>query len=161
LVVKETPFLVAVGLAALRQFPARAQLQAALSLGYAPATAFALVVAPQLYRRIRLPVFAVLAYSLSVVDMALVLAPSHPAPLALLSLRWLVSPQLDDVFPGEAAAALQLALVVAAFALWRLGESLAGALVDARARRGGRRGLATAALPALSGLGGALLALGL
>ena len=159
LVVKETPFLAAVGLAALRQFPARAQMQAARSLGYDPATAFALVVAPQLYARIRLPVFAVLAYSLSVVDMALVLAPSHPAPLSLLALRWLLSPQLDDVFPGEAAAALQIGLVVAGFALWRIGESIAGAWV--RARVGRRRGWPSVALPAMSGLGVALLALGL
>jgi len=160
LAVKETPFLVAVGLAALRQFPATAQMQAARSLGYAPATAFALVVAPQLYRRIRLPVFAVLAYSLSVVDMALVLAPSHPAPLSLLALRWLISPQLDDVFPGEAAAVLQLALVVAAFALWRLGEGVARARIAARARAGERRGWLRLAPPALSGLGAALIALG-
>jgi putative thiamine transport system permease protein len=159
LVLKETPFLTAVGLAALRQFPARAQMQAARSLGYAPATAFALVVAPQLYPRIRLPVFAVLAYSLSVVDMALVLAPSHPAPLSLLALRWLESPQLDDVFPGEAAAALQFGLVVAGFALWRVGEVLAGGWV--RSRVGRRWGWPAVAIPALSALGAALLALGL
>ncbi len=160
LALKETPFLAAVALAALRQFPARAHMQAARALGYAPATAFALIVAPQIYARIRLPVYAVLAYSLSVVDMALVLAPSHPPPLSLLSLRWLLSPQLDDIYSGEAAAALQLALVIVAFALWRLGESLAGAGIAARARSGARRGGLAFLLPALSAGATALLTLG-
>ena len=104
LVVKETPFLLAVALAALRQFPVQAQMQAARALGYSRAAAFALIVAPQLYARIRWPVYAVLAYSLSVVDMALVLAPSHPAPLSLIALRGLTAPDLDQLGLGQAAA---------------------------------------------------------
>jgi putative thiamine transport system permease protein len=140
LVLKETPFLVAVGLTAIRQFPAETDLRAARGLGFEPATAWLLVVAPQLYPRMRFPVYAVLAYSLSAVDMALVLAPSHPAPLSILALRWLLSPDLADVFPGEAAAMLQLALVVAALVVWRLAEGIATALLLRRAESGARDG---------------------
>ena len=160
LVLKETPFLIAVGLAALRQFPVEAQTRAARTLGYATATAWALIAAPQLYARIRLPVYAVLAYSLSVVDMALVLAPTHPAPLSILALNWLLSPDLDDVFRGEAAAALQFALIAAALLQWRLGEKVAGARLRARTWSGARGGFFAFAVPALSAIGWALLGAG-
>ena len=159
LVVKETPFLLAVALAALRQFPVQAQMQAARALGYSRAAAFALIVAPQLYARIRWPVYAVLAYSLSVVDMALVLAPSHPAPLSLIALRGLTAPDLDQLGLGQAAATLQLALVVASLGLWRLGESFAGSALRRRATSGARGGFVLAT-QALAGLGVSALTLG-
>ena len=154
LVVKETPFLVAVGLAALRQFPARAQIQTAQAMNYSRSVAFALIVAPQLYARIRWPVYAVLAYALSNVDMALILAPSHPPPLSVLALRGLTSPNLDDLPAGEAAAVLQGAMVAAALAVWRLGEHAGGAALRARAYAGARGGGW-----AVEGLGAAALGL--
>jgi putative thiamine transport system permease protein len=161
LALKETPFLLAAGLAALRLFPAQAQFNAARALGYAPATAFLLVVAPQLYVRLRLPVLAVLVYSLSVVDMAVVLAPSRPAPLSMLALHGLMSPDLDEGFLGEAAAALQLGLVVGAVAVWRLLERVAGAALQRRAARGVRAGFADLAAPWLAAVARATLGLGL
>ena len=161
LVVKETPFLLAVALGTLGQFPAKAELSAARALGHAPAAAWLKIVAPQVYARIRLPVYAVIAYSLSVVDMAFVLAPSHPAPLSVLSLRWFLSPDLADVFLGAAAATLQLCVVVGAIGLWRLGEAgarrLALILVSA-----GRRGAAIdTAARTLALFGSTALALGM
>ena len=160
LAVKETPFLIAVGLAALRQFPAQAQMRAARTLGYAPATAFFVVVMPQLYARIRIPVYAVLAYGLTVVDMAIVLAPSRPPPVSMLGLSWFLSPNLDDVFVASAAATLQLGVVAASLLLWGATEALFWYVIVARARRGTRsrlfepavRGLALAAW-ALIGFG--------
>ena len=160
LIVKETPFLLAVGAAALAQFPAEAQRRAARALGHGRGRAFALIVAPQLYRRIRLPVFAVLAYGLGNVDMALPLAPSHPAPLAVLALHWLLSPDLDDLFVGEAAAALQLGLTLVAALAWFGAEHGVGALGRALARSGARGGGFDAALAAGAWAGGAALALG-
>ena len=161
LAVKETPFLIAVGLAALRQFPAQAELRAARALGYAPATAFLVIVAPQLYARMRTPVYAVLAYGLSVVDMAIVLAPSHPAPLSVLGLGWLLSPNLDDVFVGNAAAALQLGVVAASLVVWRGSETLLRRALVTRARSGARSGLIEPAARGLSLAAGVLVGLGL
>ena len=76
--------------------PAAAQLRIAAGLGYGRTLAFAGIVLPQLYPQIRLPVSIVLAYSLSVVDMALVLGPGNPAPLAVVAFRWFQAP---DVAP--------------------------------------------------------------
>ena len=160
LVVKETPFLLAVGLAALAEIPAGAQCRAAQALGYAPARAWLLVVAPQLYSRIRWPLYAVLAYSLSVVDMAVVLAPSHPAPLSLIALRWLTSPDLADLFLGEAAALLQLALVGAGFAAMRALELSAGFALNRLAQQGRRTGATDWLASGLAVLSRGALALG-
>ena len=57
-------------------------LAIARSLGYGPMAAWLKVILPQLYPLIRLPIYAVLAYGLSVVDMALILGPSTPPPFA-------------------------------------------------------------------------------
>ncbi|MCH9012298.1 MAG: ABC transporter permease, partial [Proteobacteria bacterium] len=105
LVIKEVPFLLLMTLAALDQTRAAERLAVARSLGYGPVTAWLKTVLPAVYPQIRLPVYAVLAFSLSVVDMALVLAPLTPPPLAVLVLRWFNDPDLTLRFTAAAAAA--------------------------------------------------------
>jgi putative thiamine transport system permease protein len=119
LVVKETPFLFLMTFAALGQVRANEQLRMARSLGYVPTQAWLKVVLPQVYPQIRLPLYAVLAYSLSVVDMALVLGPTTPPPLAPMVLRWLNDPDLAMRFVGAAGAVLQFLVVALAIAAWR------------------------------------------
>lgn len=139
LMVKEVPFLMLMMVAALGQTPADKALTVARSMGYGPVTAWLKVVLPLVYAQVRLPVYAVLAFSLSVVDVALILGPGTPPPLAVLVLRWFTDPDLALRYQAAAGACLQLVLVAAMIALWRLAEVAAG-----RASRGwlvsGRRG---------------------
>ena len=72
----------------------------ARSLGYGPVQAWLKVVLPQVYPQIRLPVYAVLAYALSVVDMAIVLGPTTPPTLAPV-FRWFQDPDLGMRFQGR------------------------------------------------------------
>jgi putative thiamine transport system permease protein len=140
LMMKETPFLLLMILAALTHIQADRMLSVARTAGYGPVTAWLKVVLPQLYPLIRLPIYAVLAFSLSVVDMALILGPSTPPPLAVLILRWFNDPDLTFRFMAAAGACLQLAIVVGGIGLWRLGEWLVGRLARpwlADGRRGG------------------------
>lgn len=116
LVLKETPYLLLMIVAALGQVPASRSLAVARSLGYGPVTAWIKVVLPQLYPQIRLPVFAVLAYALSVVDMAIILAPATPPPLAVLVTRWFADPDLTRRFAAAAGATLQAGLVATGIA---------------------------------------------
>jgi putative thiamine transport system permease protein len=139
LVIKETPFLILMTFAALGQVSTDGQLRMARSLGYGPMQAWLKVVLPQVYPQIRLPVYAVLAYSLSVVDMALVLGPATPPPLAPLVLRWFNDPDLTMRLQAAAGATLQLALVVLAIGVWRAAESAVGWLARPWLI-GGRRG---------------------
>ncbi len=140
LIVKELPFLLFMTLAALGQVRAEERLAVARSLGYGPVTAWMKAVLPAVYRQIRLPVYAVLAYALSVVDMALILAPLTPPPLAVQVLRWFNDPDLTLRFVAAAGASLQLLVVAGGIALWRLGEIAAGLAGRAWIAGGGRGG---------------------
>jgi len=138
LVVKEVPFLFLMALAALPQVRARERVAVARSLGYGRMAAFLHAAWPLVYRQIRLPVLAVLAFAASVVDMALILGPTRPPPLAVRVVEWLQSADLDGWLVGSAGALLMLAVVLGLVALWLAGEWLAG-LAAARVRSGGWR----------------------
>ena len=122
LIVKEVPFLLLMTLAALGQVPARRSVLMAQTLGYGRMTGWVLTVFPRIYPQIRLPVYAVLAYSCSVIDVALILGPTRPSTLAVQVLAWLSDPNLSLRFQAAAGALVQLALVLGLLALWRLGE---------------------------------------
>jgi putative thiamine transport system permease protein len=169
LVLKETPFLLLMGLAALDQAQARERLAVARSLGYGPVAAWLKTVLPAIYPQIRLPIYAVLAFSLSVVDMAIILAPATPPPLAVQVFRWFNDPELSLRLVAAAGASLQLLLVVAAILAWRVLEiavaRLARAWLTAGGRGGGGRlaalGAGAAMLAVFALAGGALAALAL
>jgi len=120
LVLKEVPFLLWSVAAQLERVGQGAeltrQLQVAATLGYAPATAWARVLWPQLLPRLALPLLAVWAYGFTVVDMALVLGPTRPPTLAVLAWQWLQD--ADDATNRQgAAAALLLTGVMATAAV--------------------------------------------
>ena len=165
LVLKELPFLLW-NLAALLARPEIAlQLQRqrlqALTFGWRPAALWWRVWWPWLLPRLAWPLLAVLAYSLSVVDVALVLGPLSPPPLAVLAWQSL----LDGDAAAQAVGAAQvivltltlaaLALLGAgAMALWRrlaLRWATCGPQGPAGAvRRAGRVGSVTALMAVLA-----------
>jgi putative thiamine transport system permease protein len=138
LVAKELPFLLLMSLAALPQVRAAERLTLARALGYGRVTGWLKTVLPAVYRQIRLPVYAVLAFSMSVVDVSIILGPSTPPTLAVQTLHWMNDPDLTMRFQAAAAALTQLALVLAALGLWRAGEIAAARLGCAWATSGGR-----------------------
>ncbi len=160
LMVKEVPFLLLVILSALGQLPVRQHLAAGRSLGYGRGLVWIKVIMPQVWPLIRLPVMVVLAYSLSVVDMALILGPSNPPTLAVLLLRLFTAPDIGLMLPAAAGALLQALLVVGAFALlWAL-ERAGSATGRWWVRRGGRGLSAEPGLWLTTALSAALFAAG-
>ncbi len=155
LIIKEMPFLLLMTFAALGQIRADDQIRMARSLGYGPVQAWLKVVLPLIYPQIRLPIYAVLAFSLSVVDMAMVLGPTTPPTLAPLVLRWFNDPELTMRFQAAAGAMLQLVIVLSAIGCWRLVEVIAGRLARPW-MIGGRRG-GSGRLPRAFGWGGLAL----
>lgn len=139
LVAKELPFLVLILLAALSQIPVRAQMAAGRSLGYGRAACWLWLVIPQLWPLIRLPVMVVLAFSVSVVDMAMILGPSNPPTLAVMVARMFADPDLGAMLPASAGGVLQLVLVAVAFGLL-LGAAALGRVLGRVALRRGMRG---------------------
>lgn len=138
LVAKEAPFLLLMTLAALPQARPEPSLRIARALGYGRVTGWFLTVFPAVYRQIRLPVFAVLAYSTSTVDVAIILGPNAPPPLAVQVVRWMNDPDLALRFQAAAGAMLQLGLALLALALWRGAEALGARLFARRAVSGAR-----------------------
>ncbi len=157
LVVKEVPFLLLMTLAALGQVDAARSVLIARTQGYGRVMAWLKTVAPRVYPQIRLPVYAVLAYSASVVDVALILGPTRPAPLSVEVLGWLADPDLALRFRAAAGAVLQLALVGAALLAWRGGEVAARRWGRAWIHAGGR-GAADGPVRALALVAAALIA---
>lgn len=160
LVMKETPFLLLMILGALNQVRAPAQIAAARAMGYGPVMAWFKVVLPQVYPQIRLPIYAVLAFSLSVVDVAIVLGPGNPPTLAVQAVRWFSDPDTTRYFPAAAAATLLLGVVLASIGAWWLAEWMAQPMFRRWMERGGRGGAAApaAGVGAVAGAALALLA---
>jgi putative thiamine transport system permease protein len=115
-------------LAALPQARAAATERMTAALGYGRIAGFLYGVFPSVYRQIRLAVFAVLAYSTSVVDVALILGPTTPAPLAVRILEWRNDPDLSRHFVAAAGAVLQVGVTGAALLAWLAGEQVCSAV---------------------------------
>ncbi len=126
---KELFFLILMILMALGQVRADRLLVTARTMGYGPVCAWIKAVLPQVYRQIRLPVYAVLAYSMSVADMALVLGPTNPPTFGLLVLRWFQDPALPMRYQAAAGGMLLFLCVVGAILMWRLSERLVASAV--------------------------------
>ena len=128
LVLKETPFLLWSMAALLARPEVAATLQReqaiARTLGYAPLAWWWRVGWLQWLPRLVWPLLAVLAYGLTVVDLALIVGPGSPPTLAVLAWQMLSDGEPHRNAQG-AAAALLLALALAALVLllalcWRL-----------------------------------------
>ena len=111
---KEIPFLLFVALAQARRIEIDKWQNLGQTLGYRPMAIWFYVIWPQIYKTMRLPIFAVLAYALSVVDMTLILGPTLPPTLPVVILQGFEDPDLGARLPASAGALLQIALVLSA-----------------------------------------------
>ena len=80
------------------------------SLGYGRVSGFILIVWPQIYRQIRLPLLAVLVFAISVVELPLLLGPSLPPPLSVLVFQGFQDADLQQRFAASVGAVVQFAL---------------------------------------------------
>lgn len=155
MVIKEVPFLLLMTLAALAQTDAQRSVTISQTLGYGRLSGWLKTVFPRVYAQIRLPVYVVLAYAMSVVDVAVILGPNTPPSLSVQIVKWMADPDIGMRLQGAAGALLQLGLVLGALVFWRLGESVV-AWLGAKWVVAGRRGRMDRAVAAISlGLGGA------
>ena len=147
LVIKETPFLLFLALAARSPAITR-RVEVAATLGLPPLARVIAVEWPALYPSLRLPILAVLAYGMTTVDMGAILGPGLPAPLSVEVTWAALRPDLGGEGLAAALGLLQLALTGAALGIWRGIEALA-----ARLTRDRRPGGAVLQVVAKGGLG--------
>jgi len=111
LVLKELPFLLLMISAQLKQLPVNSWLNQAQSYGYSERQAWWRVVAPELLRRLTLPMAAVIIYSLSVVDIPLLVGSNTPGVLAQRVYEWTF--QFSDSSQVKAITGAWILLVMA------------------------------------------------
>lgn len=112
LMAKEIPFLILMTLSGLSQINTRPMLTVARSMGYGPLASWIFVIMPAIWVRLKLPVLIVLVFSLSVVDMAVALAPTTPPPLAVRVVSLYQDPDLSQRFVASVAALVQMLMVI-------------------------------------------------
>ncbi len=107
LILKEIPFLLLMSIPILRQLNVEKILKVSASMGYSPNQTWWKAILPQWFKKMRFPMLAVLAYSVSVVDVALILGPTNPPTFAVLVWQWFGDPDLN-LLPRAAAGAVVL-----------------------------------------------------
>jgi putative thiamine transport system permease protein len=95
MVIKEFPFLIMVSMGALGQLDIERTALMGRAMGYEKEQIWLKILLPRLVPHLRLAIFAVIAYSFSVVDMAIILGPSSPPTLAVLILKWFNDPDVS------------------------------------------------------------------
>ncbi|WP_435259034.1 ABC transporter permease [Thioclava sp. FR2] len=127
LIAKELPFLLLMTLAALPQTDATRRILQTQTLGAGKTVSFLVAVLPSLYKQLRLPVYAVLAYSMTTVEMAMILGPNLPPPLSVQIVVWMNEASLANRGTAAGAALFQLLAVILAIGGWRISEWAIGA----------------------------------
>lgn len=122
LVIKETPFLFLMAFNIVGRIDVARQMQAANALGYHSEKAWWLLLVPQILVALRLPLFCVLAFGLSTVDIAILLGPQQPTTLALLVWQWISEPSMGHQSLAAAGTLLLIVITLASFGAWRYAE---------------------------------------
>lgn len=108
LALKEAWFLLWFSASQLQNQRLSQQITLAMTLGYGELQSRLFVLVPQLLPRLGWALVAVAAYSLSVVDAALILGPANPPTFAVLAWQWLTDSDISRQNMGLAASCVLL-----------------------------------------------------
>ena len=124
LILKEIPFFILVSLSAIQQFSARQIFDLGKSLQNSNFSSWCILIFPLIYKKIRLVIFIVIAFTASVVDMSLILAPSTPSTLAVRILQIYQSSEIDSFFIASNLALIQLLIIIILLLSWMILEKI-------------------------------------
>lgn len=125
IIIKEVPFFLLILIAVGRQLPLRTWLLQGQALGYNTVTSWWLLVFPNMLKQVRLALLAASAYTLSVVDMNLLVGPNIPELFAVSVYRWQSSFSEGDQALGFWANVLLLLMLAVTITLLYGHEKLA------------------------------------
>ena len=153
MILKEIPFLLFIIIGGISQLDTKRTIWLGSSLGYSRFRIWSRLIIPQLYPMLRLPVLAVLTYSLSVVDLALIIGPTVPPTFAVLIDHWFNSPEISSRLIGAAGATLLFVIVSICIGLSLAAEQIISRLNHNRLINGNKssfldRTMITSPLPA-------------
>tara|TARA_B100000900_G_scaffold404308_1_gene412534 strand:+ start:202 stop:1887 length:1686 start_codon:yes stop_codon:yes gene_type:complete len=124
LMLKEIPFLILVSLSALREFSSTKFFDLGKSFQHSSFSTWFILIFPIIYKKIRLVVFIIIAFSSSVVDMSLLLAPSTPSTLSVRILQIFQSSDTESFFLASNLSLIQLLLIFTLFIFWIVLEKI-------------------------------------
>ena len=124
LILKEIPFFILVSLSAIQQFSARQIFDLGKSLQNSNFSSWCILIFPLIYKKIRFVIFIVIAFTASVVDMSLILAPSTPSTLAIRILQIYQSSDIDSFFIASNLALIQLLIIIILLLSWMILERI-------------------------------------
>ncbi len=110
LALKEVPFLLLMSVGILQQIKVAQIEKTSASLGYNHSQTWLKCIFPLWLAKIRFPLFAVVAYGVSVVELGLIIGPSNPPTFAVLLWQWFNEPDLNFL-PRAAAGGVILCLL--------------------------------------------------
>ncbi len=146
LIIKEVPFLLLMSIPIMQQLQVDKTMTVAASLGYQRHQIWWKCIFPQWLKKARFPLLAIIAYSVSVVDVSLIIGSSNPPTFAVLVWQWFSDPDIQLQPRAGAGAMVLLSLCLLLIGLHRFLEWA----ITTHCRRwqvSGRRGLR---LPGLS-----------
>ncbi|MFT5839732.1 MAG: putative thiamine transport system permease protein [Flavobacteriales bacterium] len=138
IVIKEVPFFLLIFSAIGRQLPIKYWLLQGKALGYQDYRCWWFLVFPPLLKQSRLALLAATAYTLSVVDVSLLVGPNIPELFAVSVYRWQTSFATGDQALAFWANALLLILLAVSVCILYVHEKLAHAGFKALAIQGSR-----------------------
>lgn len=116
---KESAFLLWILVAVLSEKRLLQQVIVLDSLGYSRWQCLNWLLLPSVAPSLAMAMLAIVAWSLSVMDVAIILGPGNPPTLAVISWQWLTQGDADQQTKG-ALASLLLMLLLAAYVLAQL-----------------------------------------
>lgn len=123
LAVKESAFLLWILAAVLSKKRLLQQVIVLDSLGYSRWQCLNWLLLPSVAPSLAMAMLAIVAWSLSVVDVAIILGPGNPPTLAVISWQWLTQGDADQQTKGALASLLLMLLLAAyvllSYLLWR------------------------------------------
>ncbi|MDV6250780.1 thiamine ABC transporter permease [Vibrio sp. EA2] len=122
LALKETPFLLLMSIPILQQLNVDKIEKVSHSMGYSTAQTWWKCIFPQWLAKLRFPMLAVIAYSLSVVDIALIIGPTNPPTFAVLVWQWFNDPDLALLPRAASGAVILFAIATGLIGFTRLVE---------------------------------------
>ena len=139
LILKETPFLILMLIAQLPNIPVKSNRLITQSLSYSDFASFIYIMLPQLLKNIRLPIYAILAYSLTVVDVAQIIGPNAPPTLGVLIHQWVSNSDFSLRLQAASGSIFLLLVVVCSIGLFYVLEKICIKLILTNSSRSKRR----------------------
>ena len=124
LMLKEIPFLILISLSALREFPSMKFFDLGKSFQHTSFSTWFILIFPIIYKKIRLVIFIIIAFSSSVVDMSLLLAQSTPSTLSVRILQIFQSSDMDSFFIASNLSLIQLLIIIILLIFWIILEKI-------------------------------------